>query len=130
MQYFYIKKGSVNPILRVELINDGRFDFLKNAEFNNAIQNAVVTFSMYEEDGTVKVSRGECSIVLAQADDICTERYIIEYKWNKRDTKKEGIYTGKFEINFNDDLYEYGVEYPSGNLLMPIHEELKIAVLP
>ena len=37
-QYFYIKKGSTLNPLRMELIDDGKYDFMKNQHFNNAIQ--------------------------------------------------------------------------------------------
>ena len=44
MQYFYINKGSVNPTLRIELVKDGRHDYLKSYQFNNAIQDSVDFF--------------------------------------------------------------------------------------
>ena len=37
MQEFYINQGSVNPTLRMELINDGRYDYKKTNIFNNSI---------------------------------------------------------------------------------------------
>ena len=128
MQYFYIKKGSINPTLRIELINDGNFDFMKNATFNNAIQNAIVTFSMTDKHDILKISKAKCTIILTKSET-CEEKYIIEYQWNKRDTKESGIFTGIFEITFNNDLYEEGIEYFSGNLIVPIQEELKIHIL-
>ena len=127
MQYFYINHGSVNNPLRVELINDGRYEFMKSALYNNAIQNADVTFSMKDEDGILKVSNAPCSLVLVD-EGSCEERYVIEYQWKKRDTKKPGKYTGTFEIDFKGDLYEEGKTYPSGNLIVPIYEDLGIII--
>lgn len=137
MQYFYIKEGSVNNPLRVELIDDGNYGYLRSANFNNAIQNASIYFSMYNEDGELKVSKSPCSLVLSDVSP-CNERYIIEYQWKKRDTSKKGKYFGKFEIIFNEtkdecgnvinDLKEDGSEFPIGNLIMPIYEDLIIMV--
>ena len=45
MQEFFIMKGSVNPVLEMELINDGRYDFQKSL-LNDALQDGVVTFNM------------------------------------------------------------------------------------
>lgn len=127
MQYFYINQGSVNNPLRIELINDGRYEFMKSALYNNAIQNADITFSMRDEDGILRVSKAPCTLVLVD-ENSCEERYIIEYQWKKRDTKKAGKYTGTFEITFNGDLYEDGVSYPAGNLIVPIFEDLGIII--
>ena len=127
MQYFYINHGSVNNPLRIELINDGRYEFMKSALYNNAIQNADVTFSMTDEDGILRVSNAPCSLILVD-ENSCEERYIIEYQWKQRDTKKPGKYTGTFEINFKGDLYEDGKTYPSGNLIVPIYEDLGIII--
>lgn len=127
MQIFYINQDSELPTLRMELINDGRYDFMKGGKFYNAIQNADITFSMKDENDILRISNAPCNIVLSD-DGGCEDRYIIEYKWNKRDTKKKGQYSGRLTINFKGDLYENGVEYPSGDLIMPIYEDLEIMI--
>ena len=142
MQIFYINEGSVLPTLRVELINDGRYDFIKSSKYNNAIQNADVTFTMTDENDILRISNKPCRIVLSDEGG-CEDRYIIEYKWTARDTKRKGQYKGRFTINFKDDLkddnYQTKVKdengetrtvtnYPSGNLIMPIYEDLEIMI--
>ena len=128
MMEFIIKKGSVNPVLRMELIKDGRYDF-KKAMIDNAIQDSVVKFYMKDvETGLIKVAKADADIVLAQEEG-CEEKYILQYKWKERDTKKEGIYEGWFEINFNGNLKEEGVDYPSGKMIVPIQEKLQIIIL-
>lgn len=127
MQEFNIKKGSVNPVLEMELINDGRYDFQKSL-INDALQDSVVTFSMKDEEtGILKISKSKANIVLAD-ENSCQERYVLQYKWNKRDTLKEGIYNAWFEINFNGNISSDGVEYPTGNLIVPVEEELRVIV--
>ena len=127
-QEFFIRKGSVNPVLRMELIKDGRYDF-KKAMIDNAIQDSVVKFYMKDvETGLLKVAKADADIVRAQEEG-CEEKYILQYKWKERDTKKEGTYEGWFEINFNGNLKEEGVDYPSGKMIVPIQEKLQIVIL-
>ena len=127
-QEFFIRKDSVNPVLRMELIKDGRYDF-KKAMIDNAIQDSVVKFYMKDvETGLLKVAKADADIVLAQEEG-CEEKYILQYKWKERDTKKEGTYEGWFEINFNGNLKEEGVDYPSGKMIVPIQEKLQIVIL-
>ena len=45
MQEFFIRTGSNYPSLRMELIEDGRYDFHK-AKLNNALQDSDVVLSM------------------------------------------------------------------------------------
>ena len=128
MMEFIIKKGSVNPVLRMELTKDGRYDF-KKAMIDNALQDSVVKFYMKDvETGLLKVAKADADIVLAQEEG-CEEKYILQYKWKERDTKKEGTYEGWFEINFNGNLKEEGVDYPSGKMIVPIQEKLQIVIL-
>ena len=127
-QEFFIRKGSVNPVLRMELIKDGRYDF-KKSMIDNAIQDSVVKFYMKDvETDLLKIAKADADIVLAQEEG-CEEKYILQYKWKERDTKKEGIYEGWFEINFNGNLKEEGVDYPSRKMIVPIQEKLQIIIL-
>ena len=127
MQEFFIMKGSVNPVLEMELINDGRYDFQKSL-LNDALQDSVVTFNMKsEETGILKISQANANIVLAN-EDSCQERYILQYKLKERDVKQEGTFYGWFEIKFNGNLTSDGVDYPKGNLIVPIEEDLRIII--
>lgn len=127
MQEFFIMKGSLNPVLEMELINDGRYDFQKSL-INDALQDSIVTFNMKDEEtGILKISKAKANIVLAE-DESCQERYILQYKWTERDVKQSGTYYGWFEIKFNGNLISYGVEYPKGNLIVPIEEDLRIII--
>jgi hypothetical protein len=128
MQEFYIRQHSVNPVLEMELINDGRYDFQKSL-INDALQNSDVTFSMVDEEtGLLKVAKAEANIVLANEGG-CEEKYILQYKWKERDVAKKGVFNGWFEINFKGDLVSGdGTQYPEGNLIVPVEEELRIFV--
>ena len=78
-------------------------------------------------DGKLKVSKATANIVLVDQNS-CDERYILEYKWKKRDVNEKGQFIGRFEITFNGDIKEEGIEYPKGNLIVPIVEELTIMI--
>jgi hypothetical protein len=128
MQEFFINKDSLNPVLRMELISDGRYDYKKSLIYNNAIQNAIVTFSMKNtENGILKVSKAKAEVVTA-TDGGCETKNILQYTWKKRDVNEKGTFKGWFEIKFNGDLYEDGIQYPSGNLIVPIEDELIIQI--
>ena len=45
-----------------------------------------------------------------------------------RDTKREGRYIGTFKIVFNDDIYSEEYQFPKGELIVPISEELVINI--
>lgn len=128
IQEFYINSSATLPVLRMELINDGRNDYNK---FYEGIQDADIKFSMKDaETGILKIGNKDASVRLAETNG-CVEKYIIEYKWDERDTRKPGIYKGWFEINFHGDLPEGlasdGVFW-EGKLIVPIQEDLLIYV--
>lgn len=129
MQEFFINQHSVNPVLRMELICDGKYDDKKSYLFNNAIQNANITFSMKNiETNRLKISKSPADIVSVNNDG-CGPIFLLQYTWNNRDVKEKGVFKAWFEIFFNDDLYENQENYPAGNLIVPIGNELIIHIL-
>lgn len=127
MQEFFINKGSVNPVLEMELIDDGRYSFQKSL-FNYAIQDSIVTFSMVnEETGIVKISKAKANVVLLKNCG-CEEKFILQYKWTPRDVNSEGIFKGFFEIKFNGNISADGMDFPTGNLIVPIEEDLRVII--
>lgn len=125
MMTFFINKNSTLPYLRMDVINDGRYDFKK---LYIALENADVTFTMTNaENGIKKIANAKAYIVPKQGD--CIDGYSIEYKWNKRDTKESGTFNGQFKITFYDDIVMDGYTFPKGDLLVPIAEELQINII-
>ena len=127
MQEFYIKKDSLNPLLEMELIDDGRYSYKKSI-INESLQDSVVTFTMIDTETNIpKISKAKANIVLKD-DDSCEKSYILQYKWNSRDVNKCGVFKGVFEITFNGNLLNQDEVYPIGNLKVPIEEDLIIIV--
>lgn len=125
MQNFYIKKNSLLPQLRLELIQDGRNSFNK---IWDAIQDADITFTMInKENNSYKILNAPAYIKLKN-NDSCEDEYVICYDWKKRDTKEEGVYQGIFNINFRKELVGESIEYPKGELIIPIREDLEIII--
>jgi hypothetical protein len=118
---FFILKNSTLPKLKMELVNDGRNDF---RNFYEKIQNATITFTMYDVE--TKVKKISCSSAEIELKDSncsigCDEpQYYIVYQFSEKDTKRPGRYNGQFTITFLDG---------TGTLIAPIREELYINVL-
>ena len=124
MQDWFMNKGSILPILRMELIEDGRHDYNK---FHELIQSSNITFTMVNrETGVTKIAKAPCYIK-AREDGGCVEQYVICYDWKKRDVNEEGTYIGKFDIEFGE-VKNDNYTYPKGNLIMPIREDLMITI--
>ena len=96
---FYIRQNSLLPVLRMELIEDGRHSYSK---FHELVQNSNITFTMVnKETGVTKVAKVPAYIKLRE-DGGCVEQYVICYDWRKHDTKEAGTYVGTFNIDFGE----------------------------
>jgi hypothetical protein len=116
---FHITKTATLPILKLELIRDGRNDYQK---FHEKIQNADIYFTMTDViTGVKRIARklANIQLVLPQSDCVGEEFYII-YQFTKKETSLAGRYVGQFEIEFLDG---------TGVLIAPIREELYINVI-
>lgn len=116
---FFINKNSTLPVLKMELINDGRNDFHK---FHEMIQNANIYFTMTDViTGVKKIAKKQTGIELVLPQSNCVgEEYCLIYQFTEKDTSIAGRYVGQFTIDFLDG---------SGTLIVPIREELFVNVL-
>jgi hypothetical protein len=118
---FFINKNSTLPKLKMELVNDGRNDFRK---FYEKIQNATITFTMYDVETKVKrIACSTASIEMVVANDCAnteTPTYYITYQFSELQTSRVGRYNGYFTITFLAG---------TGTLIAPIRDELYINVL-
>lgn len=114
---FFINKNSTLPLLKLELINDGRNDFHK---FYEKIQNADITFSMYDVETGVKKLCKPASLQLIVPESCVGEEYYITYQFSSKETSIPGRYVGKVTIVFLDG---------TGTLIAPVREELFINIL-
>lgn len=115
---FEINKHSTLPILRMELLKDGRTEY---HTFHEKIQNADIYFTMYNADtGVKKIAKKRASTELVNPPSCVGDEYYIIYQFTEKETAEAGRFIGKFTIEFLDG---------SGTLIVPIHESLNIHVL-
>ncbi len=124
-QNFFLTKGSTLPNLRMEVINDGRNDFRKAYL---ALQAATVTFSMTDMNTGIKKIANAKAYIVEKEDTTCEESYIIEYRWNKRDTNTSGTFIGQFKIVFDDNIVFGDMSFPKGEMFVPISEDLIVTI--
>lgn len=112
---FYIKKGATLPVLKLQVIKDGRAGY---QQLMKDLEVSTIFFTMIEVDsGIPKIVSVPCEIVnliLPIGDE---PEYYIYFKFTSRDTNTPGRYQGQFLIK-NDE----------GNLILPIREELFINI--
>jgi len=116
---FYINKKATLPILKLELINDGRNDY---SRFHDMIQNSDITFCMTDTNTGVKRIGGKDALCLLKesSSDCVGEEYYLAYYFTEKETKQAGTYIGEFKIVFRDG---------SGTLIVPIRDKLYIHIL-
>src|ERR1044072_266252 len=115
---FFINKNSTLPVLKMELIQDGRIDFHK---FFLLIQNANIYFTMTDVvTGVKRIGRKRAGTALVTPVSCVGEEYYLTYQFTEKETSKVGRYVGQFTIDFLDG---------TGTLIVPIREELFINIL-
>jgi hypothetical protein len=114
---FFIKKNATLPIMKLDVIQDGRNDMSKIYEM---IQNSNIYFSMTEVETGKKIIGNKSALILPKESSCNGDEYYIGYKFSENETKKPGTYIGEFTIEFLDG---------SGKLLVPIREELHIQII-
>ena len=113
---FYIKKNATLPVLKMQVVKDGRAGFIQLME---DLEVSQIFFSMVDVyNGIPKIVSAPCSIVpLILSEAGAPTEYYIYFQFSSRDTNTPGRYQGQFLIK-NDE----------GNLILPIREELFINI--
>lgn len=113
---FDIKKNATLPILKLQVVKDGRSDY---DNFMNTIELSAIFFSMVDiETGIPKISSRPAGFVEKTfTDPNASPEYYIYYQFTPKDTNKVGRYEGQFMLR-NDD----------GVLILPIREKLYINI--
>lgn len=114
---FFIKQNATLPVLKMQVVKDGRAGYL---ELMESLPVSTIFFTMInEETGIPKIVSAPCEIVNLLLPEGATPEYYIYFKFNARDTNTPGRYVGQFLIN-NDE----------GQLILPLREELYINIQP
>jgi hypothetical protein len=113
---FFIKKNATLPLLKLQVVKDGRSDYNNMMDF---IEESAIFFSMVNtETGIPKISTRPCGFVeKILIEPNASPEYYVYYQFTPRDTNVPGRYEGQFLFR-NDQ----------GTLLLPIRERLFINV--
>jgi hypothetical protein len=113
---FYIKKNSTLPVIKLEVVKNGRNDY---NNFMDMIEVSSIFFSMVDvETGIPKItSRPGGFVEKTSMDPNAEPEYYIYYQFTSKDTNRVGRYEGEFMLRNSD-----------GVLILPIREKLNINV--
>ena len=112
---FFIRKNATLPVLKMQVVKDGRAGFLQLME---DLAVSTIFFTMIDvETGIPKIVSAPCGIVPLILPLGATPEYYVYFQFTARDTNTPGRYQGQFLIK-NDE----------GNLILPIREELYINI--
>jgi hypothetical protein len=113
---FYIKKNASLPVLKMQVVKDGRSDYNKMMEM---IEESSIFFSMVDTETGIPriVTRPAGFVEKTQMDPNAEYEYYVYYQFTSNDTRKVGRYEGQFLLRNSD-----------GTLILPIREKLYINV--
>ena len=114
---FFIKKNATLPLLKMQVVQDGRSDY---QGFMESLADATISFTMINEaTGIPKiVSRPAYIVELIGLDPNALPEYYVYYRFTKRDTNTVGRYVGQFLIKYNQGL----LGGPQGDLIVPLRD--------
>ena len=115
---FFIRKDSIEPILKMQLIQDGRNDYM---HFHDKLANSSIGFSMRRVDNGEFVILNKSAGIVSKTtiEPNAPDEYYIYYRWQSSDTSEVGRYQAQFDITFIDDGSE---------LIVPIRDDLYINI--
>lgn len=113
---FYIKKNATLPLLKMQVVKDGRSEY---QQFMDSLETATITFTMINSASGIPkiVSKPAYIVELLNLDVNALPEYYVYFRFTERDTNQVGAYTGQFLIHNTD-----------GNLILPLREDLNIYI--
>lgn len=113
---FFIKKNATLPLLKLQVVKDGRSDY---NNFMELLETSTIFFSMVNSDsGVLKiVSKPAGFVEKTFLDPNAEPEYYIYYQFTNTDTNTVGKFEGQFLIKTYD-----------GNIILPIREKLFIYI--
>jgi hypothetical protein len=113
---FYIKQNSTLPILKMEIIKDGRSDFNLNSFLSGS---STFLISIYDKsnDKFLFASK-ECFVTSEYSDFEGKDLYYLNYQFTNKDTLK----TGRYEV-------QVSILSDQGVILLPLQEKYYVNIL-
>lgn len=93
---FYIMKNATLPVLKLQLVKDGRSDY---HNYDN-LSGSTIEFSMIDtETNLPKITSQTAEVIIVPPTESNPEsEYYITYKFNEKNTNKIGKFLGQFSI--------------------------------
>ncbi len=100
---FFIKKNATLPLLKLQVVKDGRTDYNNFMKF---LETSSIFFSMVDvESGVPKITSRPAGFVEKTFIDPNTEpEYYIYYQFTNRDTNRVGRFEGQFMLRDDDGV--------------------------
>lgn len=113
---FYIKKNSTLPVLKLEVIKDGRSDFNYNSFLSGG---TTFLMSLYDksEDRFLFASK-ECFITSEFSPFEGKTLYYLNYQFSNKDTKR----VGRYEVQIS-------IPSPEGVILLPLQDKYYVNII-
>jgi hypothetical protein len=112
---FYIKKNATLPLLKMQIVKDGRSGYQQLMEM---LETSTIYFTMIDVySGIAKIVSAPADIVNLILPEGSDSEYYVYFQFTSRDTDTVGRYEGQFLIK-NEE----------GDLILPIRESLFINV--
>jgi hypothetical protein len=120
---FYIKKNATLPLLKMQVVRDGRSEY---QTFVDSLGDATIFFTMINEASGIPkiVSKPAYITEVVNDDPNALPEYYVYFRFTARDTNAVGRYVGQFLIKYNNSL----LGGPQGDLILPLRDELYINV--
>ena len=120
---FYIRQNSTLPILKLELIDDGKND---KSSFNEKLENCEITLDLINIDGNIPhILSSSCNITnKVKKNNFITDEYFIIHHFTAEETSVVGRYEAKINIQFFDSNMEN-----TDLLILPLKEKLFINIV-
>jgi hypothetical protein len=112
---WYIKKGATLPVLKMQVVKDGRSGYQQLMEM---LETSSIYFTMIDVyTGIPKIVSAPAEIVNLILPEGSNQEYYVYFRFTARDTDTPGRYEGQFLIKSEE-----------GNLILPIRESLYINI--
>jgi len=97
MMEFFIRKNSTLPIIKVQIVKDGRLGF---REFDNLTKDSTITFSMWNEETNVYYIMNKPASVMVKPSTVGSNEveYFVYYQLSSHETRDIGGYIGEFKV--------------------------------
>jgi hypothetical protein len=113
---FYIKQNSTLPVLRMEIIKDGRSDFNLNSFLSGSTTFLISLYDKFTD--TFLFASKSCYVTTEFSVYEGKNLYFLNYQFSNKDTKK----TGRYEV-------QVSIPSEQGVIILPLQEKYYVNVL-